>query len=41
MSACVIEKVRPVLCTDHKCVKAIIRIFCFMYTNLAIDNSRG
>ena len=41
MSACDIEKARLALCTDHKCVKAIISIFCFMYTNLAIDNSRG
>ena len=41
MSACDIEKARPVLCTDHKCVKAIIPLFCFMYTNLALDNSRG
>ena len=40
-SACDIEKCTPILCTDHKSAKAFISIFCFMYTNLAIDDGRG
>ena len=40
-SACDIEKRTPILCSDHKSVKAFIGIFLFHVHELAIDDSRG